>query len=122
MFARDELHVFPPCRQFLLKLRTSPVDIRSLESRLTNTPDVRLDGEIHDPDMHGMQHNVPAGAVPNKIEEVLRAAPLGNAYRQHFDYAQALRGPMTPASLEATLAHESTTCGQRRECGPCVRQ
>jgi hypothetical protein len=86
------------------------------------SPDVRLDGEIHDPDMHGMQHNVPAGAVPNKIEEVLRAAPPGNAYRQHFDYAQALRGPMTPASLEATLAHESTTCGQRRECGPCARQ
>ena len=37
MFARDEFPVFPLCRQFLSKLRTSPVDIRSLESRLTNT-------------------------------------------------------------------------------------
>ena len=37
MFARDELHVFRLCRQFLSKLHTSPIDIRSLESRLTNT-------------------------------------------------------------------------------------
>jgi hypothetical protein len=37
MFPRDELHVFRLCCQFLSQLHTSPIDIRSLESRLTNT-------------------------------------------------------------------------------------